>query len=205
MFTGIIKDVGVIQSIQREPEQAHMAIETTLDMSNWQNGDSVAVDGCCLTLTDFGAGRFSATLSQETLNLTIFGLAQEGKRVNLEPALRMGDVLGGHMVSGHVDGTGSTEDVRDTGEHRLLRFRIPEDLAPYVVKKGSVAINGVSLTVNRMSHCIFEVNLIPHTLVNTNLGNLRSGDRVNIETDMLGRYVERLMQYRNDEAEVRPR
>ncbi len=195
MFTGIIQDVGTIQSIQREPEQAHMVIETALDMSNWQNGDSVAVDGCCLTLTEFGAGKFSATLSQETLNLTIFGQAREGQRANLEPALRMGDALGGHMLSGHIDGTGSVEDVRAVGEHRLLRFCIPEALARYVVKKGSIAINGVSLTVNHVDGCAFEVNLIPHTLVNTNLGDLASGDRVNIETDMYGRYVERLMQF----------
>jgi len=200
MFTGIIQDIGVIQSIQREPEQAHMTIETALDMSNWQNGDSVAVDGCCLTLTGFGAGKFSATLSQETLNLTIFEQAREGQRANLEPALRMGDALGGHMVSGHIDGTGSVEDVRAAGEHRLLRLRIPEALARYVVKKGSVAVNGVSLTVNHVDGCVFEVNLIPHTLMHTNLGDLASGDRVNIETDMYGRYVEQLMQFNPEET-----
>jgi len=195
MFTGIIQDVGVIQSIQREPEQAHMTIETTLDMLNWQNGDSIAVDGCCLTLTDFGAEKFSATLSQETLNLTTFGQAQEGKKVNLEPALRMGDALGGHMVSGHVDGTGKVDDIQPAGEHRLFRFSVPENLARYVVKKGSVAANGVSLTVNEVDGCVFEVNLIPHTLANTNLGDLADGDRVNIETDMYGRYIERMMQF----------
>jgi len=195
MFTGIIQDVGVIQSIQRGPEQAHMVIETALDMSNWQNGDSVAVDGCCLTVTDFGTGRFSTTLSQETLNLTAFGEAQEGKRVNLEPALHMGDALGGHMVSGHVDGAGEVDDIQPAGEHRLFRFSVQEDMARYVVKKGSVTINGVSLTVNEVDGCSFEVNLIPHTLANTNLGDLARGDRVNIETDMYGRYVERLIQF----------
>ncbi|GMR00306.1 MAG: riboflavin synthase [Zetaproteobacteria bacterium] len=195
MFTGIIQDVGVIQSIQRELEQAYMTIETTLDMSNWQNGDSIAVDGCCLTLTDFGTEKFSVTLSQETLNLTTFGQAQEGKRANLEPALRMGDALGGHMVSGHVDGTGKVDDIQPAGEHRLFRFSVPENLARYVVKKGSVAVNGVSLTVNEVDGCAFEVNLIPHTLANTNLGDLADGDRVNIETDMYGRYIERMMQF----------
>jgi len=198
MFTGIIQDVGVIHSIQREPEQAHMVIITTLDMSNWQNGDSIAVDGCCLTLTDFGAEKFSVTLSQETLNLTTFGQAQEGKRVNLEPALRRGDALGGHMVSGHVDDTGKVDAIQPAGEHRLFRFSVPEELARYVVKKGSVAINGVSLTVNEVDGCAFEVNLIPHTLANTNLGDLADGDRVNIETDMYGRYVERLMQFNHE-------
>jgi len=194
MFTGIIQDIGTIEGIQREAEQAHMAFHTSLDMTNWNQGDSVAVDGCCLTVTDFGASQFSATLSQETLNLTTFGQAKEGKRVNLEPALRMGDALGGHMVSGHIDGTGNVEDVRTAGEHRLFRFSVPEDLARYVVKKGSVAVNGVSLTVNEVDGCAFEVNLIPHTLANTNLGDLTGGDRVNIETDMYGRYIERMIQ-----------
>jgi len=195
MFTGIIQDIGAIESIQREPEQAHMELHTSLDMTNWRLGDSLAVDGCCLTLTDFGAEKFSVTLSRETLNLTTFGQAQEGKRVNLEPALRMGDALGGHMVSGHVDGLGQADDIQSAGEHRFFRFSVPKDLAPYVVKKGSVAVNGVSLTVNEVDGCAFEVNLIPHTLMNTNLGDLTRGDRVNIETDMYGRYVERLIQF----------
>ncbi|MDQ6959016.1 MAG: riboflavin synthase, partial [Mariprofundaceae bacterium] len=193
--TGIIQDVGAIESIRHEPEQAHMVFHTSLDMMNWGVGDSVAVNGCCLTLTDFGAGKFSATLSQETLNLTTFGQAQEGKRVNLESALRMGDAFGGHMVSGHVDGTGTVDDIQPVGEHRFFRFSVPESLARYVVKKGSVAVNGVSLTVNEVDGCVFEVNLIPHTLANTNLGDLASGDRVNIETDMVGRYIERMMQF----------
>jgi len=195
MFTGIIQDIGEIESIQREPEQAHIVFHTLLDMTNWNLGNSVAVDGCCLTLTDFGAEKFSATLSQETLSLTTLGQAQEGRRVNLEPALRMGDALGGHMVSGHVDGTGKVDAIQPAGEHRLFRFSVPKNLARYVVKKGSVAINGVSLTVNEVDGCAFEVNLIPHTLANTNLGDLASGDRVNIETDMVGRYVERMMHF----------
>lgn len=195
MFTGIIQDVGVVGRIQREPEQAHIVVETALDMSHWQSGDSVAVDGCCLTLTDLGAGQFSATLSQETLKLTTFGQVREGVRVNLEPALRMGDALGGHMVSGHVDGMGKVENIQSAGEHRIFRFTVPENLARYVVKKGSIAVNGVSLTVNEVDGCVFDVNLIPHTLGNTNLGDLSSGDSVNIETDMYGRYVERLMQF----------
>jgi len=195
MFTGIIQDVGAIESIQHEAEQAHIVFHTSLDMMNWGTGDSVAVDGCCLTVTDFGASQFSSTLSQETLNLTTFEQAKEGERVNLEPALRMGDALGGHMVSGHVDGTGKVDDIQPAGEHRMFRFSVPENLARYVVKKGSVAINGVSLTVNEVDGCAFEVNLIPHTLANTNLGDLACGDRVNIETDMVGRYVERMMYF----------
>ncbi len=195
MFTGIIQNVGRIAVIRRGYAQAHMVIETALNMSDWKDGDSVSVDGCCLTITEFGGGRFSATLSRETLGLTTFNDAREGWRVNLEPALRMGDALGGHMVSGHIDGTGKVDGIQPAGEHRLFHFSVTENLARYVVKKGSVAINGVSLTVNEVDGCTFEVNLIPHTLVHTNLGVLRTGDRINIETDMYGRYVERIMQF----------
>lgn len=201
MFTGIIQDVGSIAAIAREPEQAHMQFETALDMSGWQLGDSVAVDGCCLTITGFPTAKsFAATLSRETLNLTGFSDASEGEAVNLEPALRMGDALGGHMVTGHVDGTGRIEAIRAIGEHREITFSLSDALARYVVVKGSVAVNGVSLTVNAVGRNNFTVNLIPHTLSHTNLGGLKEGSRVNIETDMYGRYVERLMHF-NLEAE----
>ena len=196
MFTGIIQDVGSIASVRREPEQTHMTFRTAMEMSNWALGDSVACDGCCLTITEFlKGGAFAATLSQETLNLTTFFDAKEGDAINLEPALRMGDPLGGHMVTGHVDGTGSVKSVKSIGEHREYAFSVSEELACYVVKKGSVAVNGVSLTVNHVEGCDFTVNLIPHTLSHTNLGLLKAGDQVNIETDMYGRYVERLMQF----------
>jgi len=200
MFTGIIQDVGKIAEIRREPEQAHMLFATHLDMSGWALGDSVAVDGCCLTVTRFEPGTFAATLSAETLKLTVFGEAQEGRRVNLEPALHLGDALGGHMVSGHVDGLGEVIEVANLGEHVRMCFRLSPSLARYVVKKGSVAINGVSLTVNEVDGCDFCVNLIPHTLAHTNLDELVAGDKVNIETDMLGRYVERLLEFSTEKA-----
>lgn len=197
MFTGIIQDVGRIDAIRREPEQLHMHVATALDISAWQPGDSVAVDGCCLTITAFpAADMFAATLSMETLRLTCFADAPEGRAVNLEPALRLGDALGGHMVTGHVDGTGCVEKISSVGEHREITFTLPDALARYVVMKGSVAVNGVSLTVNEAGRSSFTVNLIPHTLAHTNLGGLQRGDRVNIETDMYGRYVERLMSFR---------
>lgn len=193
MFTGIIQDVGRIARISREEAQTHFSIATALDTSAWRPGDSIAVDGCCLTATQLRAGSFDVTLSLETLNLTVFGAAKEGSRVNLEPALRMGDALGGHMVSGHVDGMGRLQELRDIGEHRFMRYSLPKQLLRYVVHKGSVAVNGVSLTVNQADDRGFTVNLIPHTLAHTNLGGLQAGDAVNIETDLLGRYVERLM------------
>ena len=212
MFTGIIQDVGSIERIQHEAEQAHMLFGSKLDMTAWQLGDSVACNGCCLTITDFPSLHcFAATLSLETLSLTTFADAIEGAAVNLEPALRMGDALGGHMVTGHIDGVGRVLELRDIGEHREFNFHIPDALAPYVVKKGSVSINGVSLTVNEVgmnevgmnevemngvARNDFTVNLIPHTLSHTNLSALQVGAKVNIETDMYGRYVERLMQFR---------
>jgi len=196
MFTGIIQDVGRVESIQSEPEQAHMFFKTALDMSGWQPGDSVAVDGCCLTITGFPTAQvFAATLSLETLRLTIFADAQPGQQVNLEPALRMGDALGGHMVTGHIDGIGHVKRIRPVGEHVEMSFSLPDALARYVVVKGSMAVNGVSLTVNDVGRNDFTVNLIPHTLSHSNLGVLTEGAQVNIETDMYGRYVERLMSF----------
>ena len=196
MFTGIIQNVGTITAIERENEQTHMCFSTTLDMSRWQLGDSVACNGCCLTITAFPSDtEFAATLSMETLRLTTFADAMVGDAVNLEPALRVGDALGGHMVSGHVDGIGSVTSVQSIGEHREFTFHVPDALARYVVVKGSITVNGVSLTVNTVGRNDFTVNLIPHTLSHTNLGALQTGTTVNIETDMYGRYVERLMQF----------
>jgi len=196
MFTGIILDVGSIKRVEHEPEQTHMTFTTALDMTSWQQGDSVACNGCCLTITDFQSDHtFAATLSPETLALTTFANAAVGDIVNFEPALRVGEALGGHMVTGHIDGIATVQSVREIGEHRELIFDISDKLARYVVSKGSVAINGVSLTVNRIGRNDFTVNLIPHTLSHTNLGALQAGGKVNIETDMYGRYVERLMQF----------
>ncbi len=202
MFTGIIMDIGQIVAIDKEPGQTHMHFSTSLDSSKWALGDSVAVDGCCLTITGFPEdGQFSATLSQETLNLTRHSDVDVGEKVNLEPALCVGDPLGGHIVTGHVDGIATVEEITEVGEHRIFRFAIPPSLAKYVVRKGSVAINGVSLTVNEVENCSFTVNLIPHTLSHTNLGELSAGSSVNFESDMLGRYVERIMSFQNSDQQ----
>lgn len=202
MFTGIIMDVGKVAAIDSEAAQTHMRFATTLDTEQWNIGDSVAVDGCCLTITSFpAAGEFTATLSQETLNLTRLSGVELGERVNLEPALRVGDALGGHIVTGHVDGLAVVESIDNIGEHRVIRFSVPRELARFVVKKGSVAINGTSLTVNEVDGLTFTVNLIPHTLSHTNLGELAAGSRVNFESDMLGRYVERIMSFQQNQTE----
>ncbi len=200
MFTGIILDVGRVASVQPQSGQVLLQVSTRLDLRAWRAGDSIAVDGCCLTVTGFPEqGAFTAELSPETLACTHFSALRVGQPVNLEPPLRLGDVLGGHMVSGHVDGTGKVLARDESGGHCHLRVGLPSALLRYVVPKGSVAVNGVSLTVNLVDDAGFTVNLIPHTLSHTNLGRLRRDQRVNIETDMIGRYVERLMTYRRSD------
>lgn len=195
MFTGIIIDVGRIESMTHEADQQHICFVTVMDTSHWQCGDSIAVDGCCLTITALPRkGCWQATLSAETLALTHFNQARVNQRVNMEPALRVGDPLGGHMVSGHIDGMARITAIEALGDHRCYSFALPTELAPLVVHKGSIAINGVSLTLNRVERNEFSVNLIPHTLAHTNLGELHEGDCVNIETDILGRYVQRMLQ-----------
>jgi len=201
MFTGMILDVGRVTAVQRQSGHMGLHVSTQLDMHNWQRGDSVAVDGCCLTITTFpAANEFAAVLSPETLDCTHFRTVKPEQQVNLEPAMRLGDVLGGHMVSGHVDGTGRLLAMEKAGGgHYTLRVGLPSALQRYVIVKGSIAINGVSLTVNAVDDEGFTVNLIPHTLSHTNLGCLNQGQLVNIETDMIGRYVERLLAYRRSD------
>ena len=196
MFTGIVQDVGRIETLEHQDNQSLFVFATELDMSAWELGDSVAVDGCCLTITDFPDKKYSlwaATLSPETMKLTRFSEVNIGDKVNLESALRMGDALGGHMVSGHIDDVAKVVLIVDAGEHKQITFEVPDKLKQYVVVKGSVTLNGVSLTVNTVDNTCFTVNLIPHTLEHTNLHALQKGDRVNLETDLLGRYVERIL------------
>jgi len=196
MFTGIIQDMGLIASIEHQSHQSLFVFSTTLNMQAWQLGDSVAVDGCCLTITSFPddkQSQWAATLSPETLALTRFNQLEVGSSVNLEPALCMGDALGGHMVSGHIDALADVVSIEMVGEHKKITFEVPAHLKQYVVVKGSVTLNGVSLTVNQVNNRQFNVNLIPHTLNHTNLDALQKGVKVNLETDLLGRYVERIL------------
>jgi riboflavin synthase len=194
MFTGIVQDVGRICAIHKSHQQTEFVFSTHLDTSAWRKGDSIAVDGCCLTITSFPAGgEFSAIVSPETMRCTRFDVAGEGMAVNLEPALCLGDSLGGHLLTGHIDDTATVKSVESLGEQRVLAIELPPSLGRYVVVKGSIAINGVSLTVNTIQGNCLKVHLIPHTLSHTNLGMLAKGDCVNIETDLIGRYVERLL------------
>ncbi|RME34267.1 MAG: riboflavin synthase, partial [Deltaproteobacteria bacterium] len=171
MFTGIVQDVGRITRVQSQKDARRLRIETKLDLSRLRPGDSVAVQGCCLTLTGLEEGAFRVTLGRETLACTTLSRLETGDPVNLEPALRVGDPLGGHWVTGHIDGIGRVFEVRDepASEQRGLTIEAPRALARYLVAKGSVAVDGVSLTVNRVEDARFTVHLIPHTLQHTTL------------------------------------
>jgi riboflavin synthase len=199
MFSGIIADVGSIKQATDRDGGLRLVIATSaLDLSDVQTGDSIAVNGVCLTVIAHGVDSFTVDVSRETLNCTE-GLDVPGVPVNLEKALRLADRLGGNLVSGHVDGVGVVITFTDLGESWKLEVRAPQALAKYIAIKGSITINGVSLTVNQVADiagagCQFSVNLIPHTLLMTNLKNLRAGSRVNLEIDLIARYVERMMQ-----------
>lgn len=200
MFSGIIADIGNIEQAADREGGLRLVIATkALDLGDVKAGDSVAVNGICLTVIEHTAGSFTVDVSRETLDCTE-GLDAINAPVNLEKALRLSDRLGGHLVSGHVDGVGEVIEFADLGESWKLVVAAPQELARYVAVKGSITINGVSLTVNQVSGNNFSVNLIPHTLLMTNLKNLHAGDRVNLEVDMISRYVERMMQARIEQA-----
>jgi riboflavin synthase len=193
MFTGIVEGVGEVRETQPRGADAGVIIGAgELDLSDVKVGDSIAVNGCCLTVVELTPQAFRVDVSRETLERTI-GF-ETGSRVNLEKALRASDRLGGHLVTGHVDGLGEVTRWEPVGESWRLEVRVPGELARYLARKGSITVNGVSLTVNRVEGDRFEVNLIPHTLEVTNLKSLRVGVRVNLEVDLLARYIERLLQ-----------
>lgn len=191
MFTGIIQAVGKIGAVSPTSGGVRIGIDSgALDLTGVKLGDSIAVNGACLTVVGLAAPRLAFDLSRETLACTAGFVA--GALVNLEKSLRVGDGLDGHIVSGHVDGIGSVLRFDAVGDNRTLAVEVPRELAKYVARKGSVAVDGVSLTVNAVEDCVFEVNLIPHTLQATNLGVLAAGKKVNIEVDTIARYIERL-------------
>ncbi|MBI3902547.1 MAG: riboflavin synthase [Nitrosomonadales bacterium] len=197
MFSGIIADIGTITCAEDRNGGLRLAVATrALGMDDVQLGDSIAVNGVCLTVIKKEAEVFTVEVSRETLNCTI-GLEAQGARVNLEKALRLSDRLGGHLVSGHVDGVGEVVAFNNIGESWRLIVRAPQALAKYIAVKGSITINGVSLTVNLVAGSEFEVNLIPHTLSVTTLSELHVGAKVNLEIDLIARYVERMLSAEN--------
>ncbi|MFK8010484.1 MAG: riboflavin synthase [Marinicellaceae bacterium] len=194
MFTGLIQSVGCINSKRRKQGDLQFVIDTKFtDMSDVELGDSIAINGVCLTVTSIKGTQISVDVSSETIDKTEARFWQEGTQLNLEKSLTLKDKLGGHMVSGHVDAVAKCINLEKVGISSVYQFKIPSNLDRFVVKKGSLAINGVSLTVNEIQDCVVSVNLIPHTLEHTNLGLLKTGDQVNIEIDTIARYVEKMM------------
>jgi riboflavin synthase len=197
MFTGIVQDIGRIEARAERGGDARFAIAVThLNLAQVKEGDSLCVQGVCLTAVSLTERAFEADVSVETLTVTTLGAFQPGSAVNLEPALRAGDPLGGHLVSGHVDGIGEVVELAEDARSLRVTIAAPAALLRYIAHKGSITVDGVSLTVNEVSNARFGVNLIPHTRAVTTLGRLARGVRVNLEVDLLARYVERLIDFR---------
>jgi riboflavin synthase len=194
MFTGIISSIGEVTASEPRGGDLRLHVDAAgIEAARRQLGESVAVAGVCLTVAEPTPRGFVADVSRETLAHTTIGSWRAGQRVNLEAALRAGDALGGHLVSGHVDGRAELLERSGDARSQRLRFRVPEALQRYVARKGSVALDGVSLTVNEVEGALFGVNLIPHTLLATTLGDLRPGAQLNLEIDLMARYAERLL------------
>ena len=195
MFTGIIMAMGHVASLEQKGGDLELGIDSAaLDFKRIAVGDSVSVQGVCLTVTRQAGTRFHADVSRETMAKTTLGALAAGSNVNLEPSLRAGDALGGHWVSGHVDAVGTLRDLAPDARCWRLEFELPASLMRFVAAKGSICVNGVSLTVNTVEGRRFGVNIIPHTLKVTTLGELKIGDGVNIEIDVIARYLDRLMR-----------
>jgi len=191
MFTGIVTDVGRVRAVRDTNRDRRFEIETAFDLSTLDIGASVSHAGCCLTIVEKGDDWFAVEVSGETLSATTLDNWKEGRRVNLERAARVGDELGGHIVSGHVDGVGEVTSVESEGGSHRVQIRVPRPLHRFIAPKGSITVEGVSLTVNEVEDDVFGVNLIPHTWDVTTLGELKPGARVNLEIDMLARYLAR--------------
>lgn len=193
MFTGIVTDIGIIAALDQQGD-LRARVTTGYDTAGIDMGASIASDGVCLTVVDLGPDWYDVQISAETVNMTNLGKWAVGKRVNLERALKVGDELGGHIVSGHVDGVAEVVSIMDEGDSTRVQLRAPDDLARFIASKGSVALNGTSLTVNEVEGNVFGINFIPHTKDFTTWGDVALGDMVNLEIDTLARYVARLAE-----------
>jgi riboflavin synthase len=193
MFTGIIEGLGTIREIRSKGQGKRMTVDADFFLEQTKIGDSISVSGACLTVVMIDDKRFTADVSPETLAKTTFGSAKIGDRVNLERALCLSDRIDGHLVSGHIDGTGTVALKKNIGDAIIVSFKVPEFISHYMIQKGSVAVDGISLTINDCDFNGFDVSIIPHTAKLTTIGFKKAGDLVNIETDMIGKYVERFI------------
>lgn len=200
MFTGIIEEVGTVSRVQRSCRSSFIEIQAKKVLEDVQLGDSIAVNGVCLTVTHFGSGIFRADVMNETLSRSSLGSLTSGSPVNLERAMAAGGRFGGHIVSGHIDGTGSISDIRNDGIAVWYTVSAAPELLRYIVEKGSIAIDGISLTVAKVTNSSFSVSIIPHTAAETILGTKKVGDIVNLENDIIGKYVEKLMKPADNKA-----
>ncbi|HTN70658.1 MAG TPA: riboflavin synthase [Methylomirabilota bacterium] len=196
MFTGLIEDVGKIESLRVTERSAVLTVKTSLSVGAMKLGASIAVNGACLTVVKKGKGKFTVDVSPETLKRTNLEDQKYRSLVNLERPMRLNDRLGGHLVTGHVDGVGTVDSIKTKGEFTFFTFRVPAKLGSLLVSKGSVAVDGISLTVNECGPQQFSVVIIPLTLQHTNLRTRRVGDKVNLETDLIGKYVRSLLEHR---------
>lgn len=194
MFTGIIQDVGQLSRVYPRGEGATLDIRTQLNTQDWLLGESVAVDGVCLTVTSVAGSMFSVDCSPETLRVTKLGRLQVGALLHLERALRLGDHLGGHLVSGHVDGLGVVQSIKPEGNALIVAVELPASLMRYTIVKGSITLDGVSLTINTIEHHTLTVAIIPHTQQCTHIPQYRPGTPIHVEVDLIGKYIERLTQ-----------
>ncbi len=203
MFTGLIEAVGEIAEVTTSPGGFRIRIRTTL-AADLASGDSLAVNGVCLTVVTADGGEVHADIGPETARVTTLGSLRQGQRVNLERSMRADGRVGGHFVQGHVDGPGFVEEVRPDGDSNWLTISFDPSLAPYLIRKGSIAVDGVSLTIAGLGENVFDVMIIPFTLANTALSMLAVGDRVNIECDMIGKYVARSLELAEDAGRLKP-
>jgi riboflavin synthase len=203
MFTGIIEAVGTVQSMHNIKDEWRLLIDCAqLDMSDVKLGDSIAVSGCCLTVVELDQQSFAADVSNETLRCTALGNVKNGTRVNLEKAMLATNRFGGHIVSGHVDGVGVLKSSAAEGQSKKLNFDAPKEICKYIASKGSICIDGTSLTVNEVDGTQFSINVIPHTQTETIIGDYEIGQQVNLEVDLVARYLERLVQGKDEEQPI---
>jgi len=190
MFTGIIEELGTVKGVRRQSDGMRLSVTAKVIMDGMKTGDSIAVNGACLTVTEFDSSSFTADVSGETVNRTNIGKLRVGDKVNLERPMRLSDRLGGHLVSGHVDAVGVIRGITKKGDVSVLTFEAPKEISKYLIFKGSVAVDGISLTVNDITGNTFSITVIPHTVKMTTLGFKKIGDIVNLEADMIGKYIE---------------